>query len=106
MSAAAPGPRPGLRRCSPLTTPDLECLRQHVTDGDQAFQRTGQIPERSFAGDHNALVQLLDTDLCPKDGGERFARKGVRELDLPDSEAKALGGRAVARRGRKPKSSA
>jgi hypothetical protein len=34
------------------------------------------------------------------------ARKGVRELDLTDSEAEALGGRAVARRGRKPKSSA
>jgi hypothetical protein len=32
------------------------------------------------------------------------ARKGVRELDLTDSEAEALGGRAVARRGRKPKS--
>jgi len=28
------------------------------------------------------------------------ARKGVRELDLTDSEAEALGGRAVARRGR------
>ena len=34
------------------------------------------------------------------------ARKGVRELDLTDSEAEALGGRAVARRGRKPKPSA
>ena len=31
------------------------------------------------------------------------ARKGVRELDLTDSEAESLGGRAVARRGRKPK---
>jgi hypothetical protein len=31
------------------------------------------------------------------------ARKGVRELDLSDSEADVLGGRAVARRGRKPK---
>ena len=34
------------------------------------------------------------------------ARKGVRELDLTDAEAEALGGRAVARRGRRPKSSA
>lgn len=33
----------------------------------------------------------------------RDARKGVRELDLTDAEAEALGGRAVARRGRKPK---
>jgi hypothetical protein len=32
------------------------------------------------------------------------ARKGVRELDLTDAEAEALGGRAVARRGRRPKS--
>jgi hypothetical protein len=31
------------------------------------------------------------------------ARKGVRELDLTDVEAEALGGRAVARRGRRPK---
>lgn len=28
------------------------------------------------------------------------ARKGVRELDLTDAEADALGGRAVSRRGR------
>jgi hypothetical protein len=32
------------------------------------------------------------------------ARRGVRELDLTDAEAEALGGRAVARRGRRPKS--
>jgi hypothetical protein len=32
------------------------------------------------------------------------ARRGVRELDLTDAEAEALGGRPVARRGRKPKS--
>ena len=31
------------------------------------------------------------------------ARKGVRELDLTDAEAEKLGGRKVARRGRKPK---
>jgi hypothetical protein len=32
------------------------------------------------------------------------ARKGIRELDLTDAEAERLGGRPVARRGRKPKS--
>ena len=32
------------------------------------------------------------------------ARKGVRELDLTDAEAEELGGRAVARRGRRPES--
>ena len=34
------------------------------------------------------------------------ARKGVRELDLTDAEAEALGWRVVARRGRRPKASA
>jgi hypothetical protein len=33
------------------------------------------------------------------------ARKGARELDLTDAEAETLGGRPVARRGRRPKSS-
>jgi hypothetical protein len=33
----------------------------------------------------------------------RDARKGVRELDLTDAEAEKLGGRSVARRGRRPK---
>jgi hypothetical protein len=31
------------------------------------------------------------------------ARKGSRELDVTDSEAEQMGGRTVARRGRKPK---
>ena len=31
------------------------------------------------------------------------ARKGARELDLTDAEAENLGGRSVARRGRRPK---
>ena len=31
------------------------------------------------------------------------ARKGVRELDVADAEAEKLGGRQVARRGRRPK---
>ena len=34
----------------------------------------------------------------------RDARKGVRELDVTDDEAENLGGRQVARRGRRPKS--
>jgi hypothetical protein len=32
------------------------------------------------------------------------ARRGSRELDVTDAEADKLGGRQVARRGRKPKS--
>ena len=34
----------------------------------------------------------------------RDARKGVRELDVTDDEAENMGGRTVARRGRRPKS--
>jgi hypothetical protein len=34
------------------------------------------------------------------------ARKGVRELDVTDTEAEKLGGRSVARRGRKPRAAA
>jgi hypothetical protein len=34
------------------------------------------------------------------------ARKGSRELDLTDAEAEKLGGRTVARRGRRPKTAA
>lgn len=34
------------------------------------------------------------------------ARKGVRELDVSDAEAEKMGGRQVARRGRRPKSAA
>jgi hypothetical protein len=43
-----------------------------------------------------AIVRITFTD----------ARKGARELDLTDEEAETLGGRTVARRGRKPKASA
>lgn len=32
------------------------------------------------------------------------ARRGLRELDVTDQEAENLGGRQIARRGRKPKS--
>jgi hypothetical protein len=34
------------------------------------------------------------------------ARRGARELDVTDAEAERLGGRVVARRGRKPKQGA
>jgi hypothetical protein len=34
------------------------------------------------------------------------ARRGARELDVTDAEAERLGGRQVARRGRKPKAAA
>jgi hypothetical protein len=34
------------------------------------------------------------------------ARRGARELDVTDAEAEKLGGRQVARRGRRPKTAA
>jgi hypothetical protein len=36
----------------------------------------------------------------------RDARKGVRELDVTDAEAEAIGGRSVPRRGRRPRAAA
>lgn len=56
------------------------------------------------------LVSDMSGESIPEGKGAKVritfhdARKGVREFDLTDSEAEALGGRAVARRGRRPKS--
>ena len=60
--------------------------RKTIRVSDQSGQ---EIPEG-----RGATVRISFTD----------ARKGVRELDLTDAEAEALGGRPVARRGRRPKS--
>jgi hypothetical protein len=55
------------------------------------------------------LVSDMSGDEIPEGKGAviritfRDARKGVRELDVTDSEAEKIGGRAVARRGRRPK---
>jgi hypothetical protein len=55
------------------------------------------------------LVSDMSGDEIPDGKGAtvritfRDARKGVRELDLTDTEAERLGGRPVARRGRRPK---
>lgn len=58
------------------------------------------------------LVSDMSGDEIPEGKGAtiritfRDARKGVRELDLTDSEAEAIGGRQVARRGRRPRAAA
>jgi hypothetical protein len=55
------------------------------------------------------LVSDMSGETIPDGKGAKVritfhdARKGVRELDLTDAEAEALGGRAVARRGRRPR---
>jgi hypothetical protein len=56
-----------------------------------------------------ALVSDLSGDEIPDGKGATIritfhdARKGVRELDTTDAEAEKIGGRQVARRGRRPK---
>jgi hypothetical protein len=56
------------------------------------------------------FVSDLSGDEIPEGKGATIritfhdARKGVRELDVTDEEAEKLGGRAVPRRGRRPKS--
>jgi hypothetical protein len=58
------------------------------------------------------LVSDMSGDEIPEGKGAsvritfRDARKGVRELDVTDAEAERLGGRSVARRGRRPKNAA
>lgn len=55
------------------------------------------------------LVSDMSGDEIPDGKGAtiritfRDARKGVRELDVTDAEAEAIGGRSVARRGRRPR---
>ncbi len=59
-------------------------------------KKTVRVSDRSgeeIADGKGAIVRITFAD----------ARKGVRELDLTDAEAESLGGRVVARRGRKPK---
>jgi hypothetical protein len=58
------------------------------------------------------LVSDMSGDQIPDGTGAtiritfRDARKGVRELDVTDAEAEALGGGSVARRGRRPRAAA
>jgi hypothetical protein len=74
-------PTIAVRRRSPLA-------RKTVRVSDKSGE---EIPEGK-----GAVVRITFAD----------ARKGSRELDLTDAEAEALGGRSVARRGRRPKSAA
>jgi len=62
-------------------------------------RKTIRVSDKSgdeIPGGKGAVVRITFAD----------ARKGVRELDLTDSEADALGGRPVARRGRRPRAQA
>lgn len=57
--------------------------------------RVSDISGEEIADGKGATVRITFAD----------ARKGSRELDLTDAEAEKLGGRTVARRGRRPKTS-
>jgi hypothetical protein len=68
-----------------------------TTRGGAMARKTIRVSDQSgdeiAEGKEGATVRITFSD----------ARKGVRELDLTDAEAERLGGRAVARRGRRPK---
>jgi hypothetical protein len=56
--------------------------------------------------DEPILATLLHQHSLPARIHLRRSGKGVRELDLTDAEAEKLGGRQVARRGRRPRAQA
>lgn len=58
--------------------------------------RVSDMSDEEIPDGKGATIRITFTD----------ARKGVRELDVTDQEADALGGRAVARKGRRPKATA
>lgn len=58
--------------------------------------RVSDLSGEAIPDGRGATVRITFTDM----------RKGSRELDLTDAEAEKLGGRAVKRRGRKPKGAA
>jgi len=73
-------------------------LRFHLPQGGIAVARktvlVSDISGAEIADGRGATVRITFHD----------ARKGVRELDVTDAEAEQMGGRQVARRGRRPKS--
>jgi hypothetical protein len=88
-----------LRGYCPLLYTINARLTQETSDDKGAFSGKEDDPRSDKSGAEipegkGASVRITFAD----------ARKGVRELDLTDTEAEQLGGRAVARRGRRPKS--
>jgi hypothetical protein len=79
-----------------------------------AFLGTLAFPTHEIKEDQLARKTVLVSDISNQEIAEgkgatiritfQDARKGVRELDVTDAEAEKLGGRPVARRGRRPKS--
>ena len=73
---------------------DYLCLA--ITGGILVARKTIRVSDMSgeeIPDGRGATVRITFAD----------ARRGARELDVTDAEAEKLGGRVVARRGRKPK---
>src|SRR3954447_25542593 len=94
MKGASRRPRAVMRAARALSSVGVELLQ--MTERTRMARKTVLISDRSsepIADGKGATVRISFRD----------ARKGVRELDLTDAEAEKLGGRQVARRGRRPK---
>jgi hypothetical protein len=76
------------RRCQGIDTKEVVLARKTIRVSDMSGEE--------IAEGKGATIRITYAD----------ARKGVRELDVTDFEAEKLGGRQVARRGRKPKAAA
>ena len=81
-----------------------------IARGFEVSSPLRSLRERSFTlARKTVLVSDMSGSEIPDGKGAtvritfRDARKGVRELDVTDEEAEKLGGRSVARRGRRPK---
>jgi hypothetical protein len=91
----------------------LVCIRQ-LEAGKNLYTRIAVLRANESTGGYVARKTVLISDMSGQEIGDgkgatiritfHDARKGVRELDVTDSEADKLGGRQVARRGRRPKS--
>jgi hypothetical protein len=72
------------------------CLLEEEMEMARKTIRVSDISGVEIAEGKGATVRITFAD----------ARRGARELDVTDAEAEKLGGRQVARRGRKPKAAA
>jgi hypothetical protein len=95
--------RDGRRKFADVVSADVACARTLPLGSFLSERSKGMAKKTVLVSDQSgqeieegkgAKVRIIFND----------ARRGVRELDLTDAEAERLGGRPVARRGRRPKS--
>jgi hypothetical protein len=87
--------RPEITHCIVRSCPVRRCIRRRLAVAKKTI-RVSDISGQEIADGKGATVRITFAD----------ARKGARELDVTDAEAEGLGGRSVARRGRRPKTAA